>query len=529
MAGRPADLEKKISDCAYFLWEKAGRPDYREKEFWNIAEYSITKIEIMDENDSPGAEQYLSKGSQNKQRLMPTLARRAVVLTKAIRGYPEQLRRKHQRTRVRTALRLARPKLNEWRASEFIDSPERKRYSLQFLHVMRPIISNEIVKRHWRKLYLNISFVCMLSYFIVLPFAIPEQLNHLMSYLSPQWQGTAPPKVIFTLVVSHTAKSMALLALGEVLFFMVAGMALLISKIIGIRKDTIKSLTFFSLTVVTILSLVVVLAMYFEDLQNASLYYASIYIICLTILGFAGILMGFLRVLAGALVVLSKTSEARHPASHAIDNLFRAMRRLQKAGTNWADTDTRTYATAEIAVASEIVRRSLLQRFATLDAKTLSWRHTQAEKISAALSEKQTWLMTPKPDTRDELFKSIGQILLAFISDVWDTLELAKVLATETSTSEIEEKQSRQRAIHVVLDSMRTLLVALLPAILFLLADKLDLLSDIGEPGRGYIKIGLFVWAALTVILLLDPLFKEKFGIIKEAYQLVKPSGKKAE
>jgi hypothetical protein len=64
MAGRPADLEKKISDCAYFLWEKAGRPDYREKEFWNIAEYSITKIEIMDENDSPGAEQYLSKGAR---------------------------------------------------------------------------------------------------------------------------------------------------------------------------------------------------------------------------------------------------------------------------------------------------------------------------------------------------------------------------------------------------------------------------------------------------------------------------------
>jgi hypothetical protein len=273
--------------------------------------------------------------------------------------------------------------------------------------------------------------------------------------------------------------------------------------------------------------------MYFEDLQNSSPYYASIYTICLTILGFAGILMGFLRVLAGALVVLSKRSEARHPASHAIDNLFRAMRRLQKAGTNWADTDTRTYATAEIAVASEIVRRSLLQRFATRDAKTLSWRHTQAVKISAALSEKQTWLMTPKPDTRDELFKSIGQILLALISGVWDTLELAKELAkelaTEANTAETEEKQFRQRAIHVVLDSMRTLLVALLPAVLFLLADKLNLLADIGAPGRGYIKIGLFVWAALTVILLLDPLFKEKFGIIKEAYQLVKPSGKRAE
>ena len=243
--------------------------------------------------------------------------------------------------------------------------------------------------------------------------------------------------------------------------------------------------------------------------------------------------MGFVYLLAGALAALRKRSEARHPASHVIDNLFRSMRRLEKAGANWADTNTRTYATSEIAVASEIVRRSLLRRFAARDAKTLLWRHAQAVKISAALSEKQTWLMTPKPGTREELFNSIGQILLAFISGVWDTLELAKELAeeltTEATTAETDEKQFRRRAIHVALDSMRTLLVAFLPAALFLLADKLGLLADIGAPSRGYIKIGLFIWATLTVMLLLDPLFKEKFGMIKEAYQLVKPSGKKAE
>jgi hypothetical protein len=42
--------EQQIRDYAHMLWEKAGKPDGREVEFWHAAE-----VELDAESDSPDA------------------------------------------------------------------------------------------------------------------------------------------------------------------------------------------------------------------------------------------------------------------------------------------------------------------------------------------------------------------------------------------------------------------------------------------------------------------------------------------
>ena len=41
-----------------------------------------------------------------------------------------------------------------------------------------------------------------------------------------------------------------------------------------------------------------------------------------------------------------------------------------------------------------------------------------------AIARKQTWLMTPKSDTRETLFASLGPAIVALLSGTWDRLEL---------------------------------------------------------------------------------------------------------
>jgi hypothetical protein len=115
----------------------------------------------------------------------------------------------------------------------------------------------------------------------------------------------------------------------------------------------------------------------------------------------------------------------------------------------------RANAAGDIAVASEIIRRSLFRKFPARDGQTLSWRQQQAIKISIALSQKQTWLMTPKSDTRDMVFNSITRALIALVSGAWDDLELIQEFKNEG-----DDIEPRHRVIRIVLDTTRTLSIA---------------------------------------------------------------------
>jgi hypothetical protein len=241
------------------------------------------------------------------------------------------------------------------------------------------------------------------------------------------------------------------------------------------------------------------------------------------LLTIAAIFIVILLIVSALIGTLRRRSQKLQPDAHMVHSLFEALWRLQRAGTKWTALDTRAQAMDDVARASAVARWALLNKFQSADRDLQGWRMQQASRISAALSDKEKWLMTPKTDTRDALFVSLGTSMITLLSGNWDKLEMIVDPVGEGRTAQVTPR----RTLDIVVNSGRTALIAVFPLALFLLADFAGILADVDPRTHGYIKIGLFTWAALTVLFRLDPLLKEKIATLKEAAQMLKPGSTK--
>jgi hypothetical protein len=230
--------------------------------------------------------------------------------------------------------------------------------------------------------------------------------------------------------------------------------------------------------------------------------------------------------------LIRKRSEAKRPDAHIVSYLFNALWRLQQAGDTWADLDTRASAMREIGHAAEVARRALLTKFEQADRDLGAWRGGQAAIIARAFSEKQTWLMTPMADTRDELYKFFGPAIATVINGYWDSI-LPKPVVNQEEQKKKEQEEQKENEPRTVfsyaVEFAQLLLVAALPAVIFTAVDAAGLLSEIDSHTRGYVKISLVAWAALTLLYRLDKAFGAKFSFLKtlkEAAQLTKGKDK---
>jgi hypothetical protein len=129
--------------------------------------------------------------------------------------------------------------------------------------------------------------------------------------------------------------------------------------------------------------------------------------------------------------------------------------------------------------------------------------------------------MTPKPDTREALLGWLARSLVALLSGAWDELEL---LMEDKSTAEAQDSDLRGRRISAMLSGLRTLAVALLPVLLFVVARRFDLLRDMAPDLQGYVELALLGWAVLVLLFMLDPGgMKEKISTMREAISVLRP------
>jgi hypothetical protein len=250
----------------------------------------------------------------------------------------------------------------------------------------------------------------------------------------------------------------------------------------------------------------------------------SIQTIALAIFGIILISSVIAVLFIARLEALRKQHHSANPHVDMARAVFQALVLLQNAGERWSAPDVRAEAISLIGTAATLGRQYLFQKFVTLDEQTLAWRTRQGLRVSIKLAQKQTWLMTPKEDTRDKLFDCLGKVLIGLLSGTWDQLELASDEEV-AAVAQIKDGEGVIRRVgRITLSVTRTLAVALLPAIFYIILEQAKLLTDVTPAALSYLKIGLFLWAALSFMLLLDPLLKEKLATVKEAVQLLKPA-----
>jgi hypothetical protein len=135
----------------------------------------------------------------------------------------------------------------------------------------------------------------------------------------------------------------------------------------------------------------------------------------------------FSSAIAGALIIYSivalslmyicrtryqRRSCSQFPLQLLAAALFRAISRIEGAGSRWALPDVRSRVMRDLDEAARIVRFYLFNRLKIADRYSQLWRDERARLISNSLYEKQLWLMTPMLDTRERLLKYLKRTFL---------------------------------------------------------------------------------------------------------------------
>jgi hypothetical protein len=215
--------------------------------------------------------------------------------------------------------------------------------------------------------------------------------------------------------------------------------------------------------------------------------------------------------------LFERRSISQFPFQYVSVFLFHAICRLETAGPSWAEPQIRSRILEDLDRAARIVRHYLFRQLKTTDRAGWFWREDRARLISNALYDKQRWLMTPMVDTRTKLLESLTETLVAILSGQWDRLEVSDGLS-------ITRAQTFRSGTQIA----KAAFTGLLPIGLFVLARRSGMI-EIGSPVADYIAGGLLLWAALSVVMAIDPTLTEKTSAMKDVLSIIPGIGKQGE
>lgn len=227
----------------------------------------------------------------------------------------------------------------------------------------------------------------------------------------------------------------------------------------------------------------------------------------------AAVPLAFLLALAPLfplIAIANRIGRSKHWHAHIVHELFETIRDLEQIGA-CGDSGDRARISNRLDRVAALIGKGLLGQFQTHDPITQTWLDQRVRRIANAFREKRKWLITPKADTIAHLQSALAASIGALLSGAWDELELAD-----------DPVITRRALVVMVVAAVRAVILAALPLAVFLAARRLALLPDLSREMSSYIEMGLFVWAVVSLLLIVDPAFKEKIDVVNRVKSLVK-------
>jgi hypothetical protein len=426
----------------------------------------------------------------------------------AIMSRIEHQRRKEE---FRSARQFIRNEAERWRTTVSIQPNQRLQYYNSYLRTTHPIYRTDLVTDGVTFFGSALLAISLFSLFIGLPIAYGD---HLIRFETSLW----PLNVIIYILTSIL--NVFVIVLVTIIFVIPWYLLLFLFS-----SQWVNTTAVIGFLISVALAGFILYQLWDDDFRTLSFFYSLAFVSSLFFIGF--VLIGFTVVLllASSLIAIRGWSSWRYPYAFLIRYLMEAVRQLEAAGERWTDIEVRAELMAKIARAGAIVRGPLFRSFRCRDGATFIWRMQQTNLISAALLEKQRWLITPKADTREVLLEWFARTIVALVSGTWDDLEL--LLEGESPGEPAQALSSWRRARNLAFGASRTVSVAILPALLFVAGSWANLFNGMSSGVVDYIRVGLFVWAAVSLMFMLDPLIKDKIEALKQAASIVIPGGKK--
>jgi hypothetical protein len=225
------------------------------------------------------------------------------------------------------------------------------------------------------------------------------------------------------------------------------------------------------------------------------------------------------RILRSNSLLVDRVYDRKHPDVALAMCLFDIVWQLERPSLVWRDLRWRSYVMGQLGRAASLVRTGLFRALRSSDAATRQWQDQKVAKIANALLEKQRWLTTPMRDTQDALRAKLAGMLLATLKGEWDNYEVS---SKETAGL------SRAQIISSIPRFAQKVLAGFLPLGLVVLNQEYFLVSL--EPSvNENLHLGSMVWAAVSLLLLVDPRPDEKLATIKNAFSVTRLGDKKPE
>ncbi len=207
-------------------------------------------------------------------------------------------------------------------------------------------------------------------------------------------------------------------------------------------------------------------------------------------------------------LIIAHRMVSKHPDLTIVDELLGILSLVEREAHLWEESGFSSIVSLRL---EEVARSMLyyLPRYVrTGDAVTDAWFADTANQMAAAMRALKKWAVTPKPDTCERFIEQIVGSFVHAASGNWDCMQRAE-----------PGKLTPSKRLHNALAVSRTILLAFLPLVLLEIAQQTPVAprGDIAE----YLKAGFIIWAALTLLVALDPLFSAKLTALKEAVQLL--------
>ncbi len=304
-------------------------------------------------------------------------------------------RKAHRRARrMREALLHTRTFLLLWRDTTSIANQDRERLTARFRRACYARYRRDFVAGRLGILFLLAVQVLFVVYFALLPVAL---------------QGYEAGGYLNTLVLALLGSYLALVGLLLIPSW--------ISSYLGMRWRLIRRVGgTFNLVMSCAVSAPVV---YLTARHSAH----PLFVVTLGLLYWPFLYAAIVAPLWAALSMARYAARGRDPDSAMASALFSALLLLERQSRKWPDLKFRASVARHVSESGKIARSFLLRKFDIADPATLLWATRRAEAIAAAFTEKQRWLMTPKPDTRDVLLVFLSRSIVAVLDGAWDELD----------------------------------------------------------------------------------------------------------
>jgi hypothetical protein len=207
---------------------------------------------------------------------------------------------------------------------------------------------------------------------------------------------------------------------------------------------------------------------------------------------------------------------ALHPDTFVANRLLELIALLEERPERWQKVAFRSLLPERIEEIAACVEHRIPELVRTRNPHTDGVQRQVMREIANAIRSLQTWVLTPKEDTREWLVLRLAEALACVVTAEWDGLERRE---EELARVPVSWKAA-------LVDWLKAIASAVIPIALFLVFRTPLHLT---EPFAQYIKICLLLWTALVLVARVDPLFGVKVTALKNTLSLFKLSSAKKE